>query len=257
LNGGITIALALRNLASSPRPRGPVPTPDEVLAGAKALAAAWHHRFTCLGDGAERALPSCTTHISVTDRDGLCVSLTQTLLSLFGSGVMSPSTGILLNNGINWFDPRPGRVNAIAPDRKALANYSPMMMTGPAGDVVAIGGSGGRKILPAVYQALIYLADYGMSLQQAISAPRYDLSSPPTIVADTRLGPQIIAALASAFPTVLSERMLQPNNFTTLGATRHSAGVNEGMVEPWHLWADAVAEGETLMPPPENYVMSD
>lgn len=246
LNGGVTVALALRLLSGRAKPGG-APTPSEVVQSCTAMAKAWEHRFSQLGDGAERTLPSCTTHFSVIDREGMAVSLTQTLLSLFGSGVVSPQTGILLNNGVNWFDPRPGRVNAIGPGRKALANYSPMMMTGPGDDVIAIGGSGGRKILPAVYQALIHVADYGYGLEQAIAAPRYDLSAPPVVVADARLGAETVAALAADFPVVLSERMEHPNTFTTLGAVRRRNGVNEGMAEPWHLWSDAVAEGEPLL----------
>ncbi|MGE4482565.1 gamma-glutamyltransferase family protein [Acidocella sp.] len=244
LNGGITVAMALRLLNAFP----PATGAQAVLASAQAMAKAWEHRFSHLGDGAERTLPSCTTHISVIDRDGMAVTQTQTLLSLFGSGVVSPRTGILLNNGMNWFDPRPGRINAIAPARKALANYAPMMMTGPGEDVIAIGGSGGRKILPAIYQALIHVAEGKQDLEQAISAPRYDLSAPPTLVADARLDAETLAQLARHFPLVLSERQEHPNSFTTLGAVRRRDGINEGMTEPWHSWADAVEEGEDLLP---------
>ncbi|WP_339114903.1 gamma-glutamyltransferase [Thioclava sp. GXIMD2076] len=245
LNGGVTVALALRHLNKTPA--------ADCLTSARALAKAWEHRFTRMGDGAERSLPSCTTHFSVVDAEGMCVSMTQTLLSLFGSAVVSPSTGILLNNGVNWFDPRQGRINCIAPATKALANYAPMMMTG-AGETVAIGGSGGRKILPAIYQALIHLVDRGMSLEEAIAAPRYDLSAPPVLVADARLGQEVITTLSGEFDVVMTDREIQPNSFTTLGAVRRvenpmkEGPVNEGMVEPWHLWADAVVEGEALMP---------
>lgn len=243
LNGGVTVALALRLLDQTPQ------APD-LLASCRALDAAWTDRFARLGDGAERSLPSCTTHLSVVDRDGMAVSLTQTLLSLFGSAVVSPQTGILLNNGVNWFDPRPGRVNCIGPSRKALANYAPMMMTGPGDQVLAVGGSGGRKILPAVYQAMIHMADFGMDLDAAIAAPRYDLSAPPVVVADARLGQAAINALAGEFEVVVTDRAEHPNSFTTLGAVLRRDGQNTGMAEPWHLWADAVVEGEALMPIP-------
>ena len=53
------------------------------------------------------------------------VTLTQTLLSLFGCRVVLPQSGILMNNGINWFDPRPGGPNGLAPDRRGLSNYVP------------------------------------------------------------------------------------------------------------------------------------
>ena len=54
-----------------------------------------------------------TTHLSVIDRAGMAVSCTQTLLSLWGSRVTTPGTGVLLNNGMMWFDPEPGRPNSI------------------------------------------------------------------------------------------------------------------------------------------------
>lgn len=95
------------------------------------------------------------------------VTLTQTLLSLFGSRVVLPKTGILMNNGINWFDPT-GGPNGIAPGRKALSNYCPAIMTG-GGEAIAIGG--GRKIIPAVFQILALCSDFGMTLDEAFHQP--------------------------------------------------------------------------------------
>lgn len=246
LNGGVTVALAMRHMNADHTPRGDTPDSADYLAYCKAMEKAWAHRFAHLGDGAERTLPSCTTHFSIVDRDGMAVSLTQTLLSLFGSGVVSPQTGILLNNGVNWFDPRPDRVNSIGPARKALANYSPVMMTGPGKDVIAIGGSGGRKILPAVYMALTQMADFGYELDAAIAAPRFDMSAPPQVVVDARLGPEVIETLAAHYPVVITERIEHPNHFTTLGAVRRRGNLNEGAAEPFHAWTDAVAEGDSL-----------
>lgn len=246
LNGGVTVALAMRHCNADHKPSGAKPGAGDYLAYCQAMEKAWTHRFAHLGDGAERTLPSCTTHLSVVDRDGMTVSLTQTLLSLFGSGVLSPQTGILLNNGINWFDPRPGRVNSIGPDRKALANYTPVLMTGPDDEVISIGGSGGRKILPAVFMALAHVADYGYALDEAVGAPRFDMSAPPLVVVDAALGKETIGLLGEYYPVVVTERLEHPNHFTTLGAVRRKGGVNEGAAEPFHAWTDAVAEGESL-----------
>lgn len=245
LNGGVTVALMMREAARAFTPSGNAPGVEAFEAYCGAMEAAWTHRFAHLGDGAERTLPSCTTHISVVDAAGTCVSLTQTLLSCFGSAVISPSTGILLNNGVNWFDPRPGRVNAIGPNKKALANYSPVLMTG-ADDVISIGGSGGRKILPAIFQALAFVADFGQEIDAAVAAPRLDTSAPPTVVADARLAPEIVEAIVATRPTVLAERIEHPNHFTILGAVRRRGDLNEGIAEPFHVWADAVAEGDAL-----------
>ena len=72
------------------------------------------------------------------DRAGTMVSLTQTLLSVFGSKVISPSTGILLNNGIMWFDPRPGRPSSIAPGRRPLSNMCPVIASRDGAPWVAL-----------------------------------------------------------------------------------------------------------------------
>ena len=110
---------------------------------------------------AEHGAPTSTTHLCVVDRDGNMVTLTQTLLALFGSRIVLPGSGILMNNGMNWFNPVPGGPNSIAPDRAGLANYAPAIMTG-SDEVLAIGGCGGRRILPAVFQLLAMCADFGL-----------------------------------------------------------------------------------------------
>ncbi len=153
LTGGPTMAMAWAEL-NRLRPQ-PTAVPDAVTfhAYAKALRHAWAWRFKNMGDAGEHTAPTNTTHLCVVDRDGNVVTLTQTLLSLFGSRIVLPQSGILMNNGINWFDPRPGGPNAIGPDKRALANYAPAIMTG-GGTTIGIGGCGGRKILPAVFQLL-------------------------------------------------------------------------------------------------------
>jgi gamma-glutamyltranspeptidase/glutathione hydrolase len=107
------------------------------------LRAGWADRFRRLGDAGERTAPTLTTHLCAVDR-GNMVTLTQTLLSLFGARIVLPCSGILMNNGINWFDPVPG---GPTPAARPLANYVPSVMTG-GGAVTAIGGCGGRRILP-------------------------------------------------------------------------------------------------------------
>ena len=62
-----------------------------------------------------KAAESCTTHLTVCDKDGMMVAMTTTLLSSMGSRVVLPRSGVLMNNGIMWFDPRPEAKNAIAP----------------------------------------------------------------------------------------------------------------------------------------------
>jgi gamma-glutamyltranspeptidase/glutathione hydrolase len=243
LNGGPTLWVAYDELKRIRKRPEAKPNGKTFAAYAAALRHAWEHRFSKLGDAGERTAPTCTTHLCVVDRDGNMVTLTQTLLSLFGSRVVLPKSGILMNNGINWFDPAPGGPNSIGPGKRALANYAPAIMTG-GGEAVAIGGCGGRKIIPAVFQLMTMMADFGLDLEQAFHAPRIDVSGLGPVAADRRLGEKTIAHLAEAFETVVCEPVPYPFPFTIAGAVRRAKGVNEGATEPEQPWSEAVAEDE-------------
>jgi gamma-glutamyltranspeptidase / glutathione hydrolase len=238
LNGGPTLLDALAGMAQ--RWKGGAFDGAAFAAVASGLQDAWRKRFASMGDSAQIAPHGSTTHLSVVDRDGNMVTLTQTLLSLFGSMYLSPSTGILLNNAINWFDPRPGGPNSIAPGKRVLANYAPAVMTGPD-DAIAIGGSGGRKILPAVFQLLVMMAN-GRSLDEAIHAPRIDVSGNEGVVVDRTLPREVLDTLAAQFSTVEVERGVYPYHFTIASAVRRIAGVNEAATEPYNPWGEAVSE---------------
>jgi gamma-glutamyltranspeptidase / glutathione hydrolase len=240
LNGGPTLAVAYAELQRIRKRVETKPNGKTFSAYAAALQHAWADRFARLGDAGERTAPTCTTHLSVVDRDGNMVTLTQTLLSLFGSRVVLPKSGILMNNGINWFDPM-GGPNGIAPGRRALANYAPAIMTG-GGETIAIGGCGGRKIIPAVFQLLALIADFGLDLNDAFHQPRIDVSGGTTVAVDHRLGDKAIATLAEHHDIVLAEPVPYPTPFTIAGAVRRSRNQNEGATDPEMPWSEAIAE---------------
>lgn len=243
LTGGPTLALAFQHLTKHGGTPGASLDGARFIAYVKALEYAWEDRFKRMGDAGERSLPTCTTHLSVVDRHGNVVALTQTLLSLFGSRVVLPGSGILMNNGINWFDPRPGGPNGLAPDRRGLSNYVPTIMTG--GDtVVGIGGCGGRRILPAVFQLLAMMADFGLDLDTAFHQPRVDVSGGSGVSVDRRLPPATRQALEAAFDTIAAEPVPYPTPFTIAGAVRRTPAGNEGATEPEQPWSEAVAEEE-------------
>ena len=242
LNGGPTLAVAYADLQRRMAKAPAAIDGATFSAYATALRAGWRHRFEVMGDAGERTAPTSTTHLAVVDRDGNIVTLTQTLLSLFGSRIVLPGTGILMNNGINWFDPRAGGPNSLAPARCVLANYAPAIMTG-AGGAIGIGGCGGRRILPAVFQLLALVADFGLDLDRALHQPRVDVSGLGPVVADRRLGDAAIAVLAQAFDdVVVGEPAVLSNPFTVASGVRRAGGINEGATEPGHPWSDAVSE---------------
>ena len=111
-----------------------------------------------------------TTHISVVDKDRNAVALTQT--NLYLSGVVNPGVGVMMNNGIGWSCPIPGTVNTIAPHARALNNMTPLILLKDGELRGALGASGGRRIWTSVAQSLIHHIDMGMSLQDAVQAPR-------------------------------------------------------------------------------------
>lgn len=241
MTAGPTFAHAFAELG---RAAVPVGAPDAASYGAMAAAlkAAYAERLERMGDENEApSAPASTTHFSIVDRHGNMVSVTQTLLSAFGSRVVSPSTGLLLNNGIMWFDPVPGRPNSLGPDKRCLMNVCPAI--GERGDRrFALGASGGRKILAAVAQLSAFLADHGMALGDAFDQPRIDVSGAETVVADDRLPEAVQAALAEAHPVVAVRRTPYPFAFACPSGVMREDGVNHGATEPMSPWGEAVAE---------------
>jgi gamma-glutamyltranspeptidase/glutathione hydrolase len=149
-----------------------------------------------------------TTHFSVADRHGSTVAMTVTLNRSFGSGIVATGTGILLNNEIDDFAMAPGspnlygllggEANAVEPGKRPLSSMSPTIVeaTDRTGrPLLVLGSPGGSTIITSVAQVLINVIDHGMTLQEAVNAPRFhhqwqpdwirhELRAFPTDVAD-------------------------------------------------------------------------
>jgi len=113
-----------------------------------------------------------TTHLTVADGKGNVVSTTQTINSLFGARFVVPGIGMIPNDYMSNFDPRPGNALSIAPGKRVTTSMSPMMAIRDGKVRFALGLPGGRKIFPAAFQALLNMIDHGMTLQEAVEAPR-------------------------------------------------------------------------------------
>jgi gamma-glutamyltranspeptidase/glutathione hydrolase len=119
-----------------------------------------------------RSNSNYTTHLSTMDSDGNMVAATQTINNVFGSCVTVPGNGIILNNCMALFDPRPKRANSVAPGKKMLSSMSPTILLRRGEPYLCIGTPGGLQIFPSVTQALVNIIDFKMSIQEAVEAPR-------------------------------------------------------------------------------------
>lgn len=136
---------------------------------------------------------SHTTHLSVVDADGNAVALTTTLNAWFGSGVTVPGLGFVLNDEMDDFANVPGTANmfglvqgepnAIAPGKRMLSSMSPTIVLGAAGDPdLVLGAAGGSRIITTVFQELSNVLDFGMSLADAVRAPRFHQQDLPDML---------------------------------------------------------------------------
>ncbi len=124
------------------------------------------------GAGVTQLESAHTTHMTAADAMGNVVATTQTINNLFGAKILIPGLGTVPNNYMNLYDPRPGHALSLAPGKRVTTSMSPMMALRNGRLAYALGLPGGKRIFPSALQALINLIDHGMSLQEAVEAPR-------------------------------------------------------------------------------------
>ncbi len=123
-----------------------------------------------------------TTHFCVADAEGSWVACTATVNTSFGSKVVIPSTGVVMNNQMDDFSIQPGvtnafgliggDANAVAPGKRPLSSMSPTIVLKDERPILALGAAGGSKIISQVVLELVGMLDLGMSPQQALKQPR-------------------------------------------------------------------------------------
>lgn len=176
-----------------------------------------------------------TTHLSTADTHGNAVSVTQTLLTAWGSRVTVPGTGVLFNNGMMWFDPEPGRPNSVAGNKMPLSNMAPVIASQGDDMYASLGSSGGRKIAFCNVQLLLKLLDHDMGMQAAIDSPVIDISTPP-LIASSLLPASTLQALRDlGHDVVVRDQSRMTGDFASpVGILRHTDGLYEGGADPWY-----------------------
>jgi len=147
-----------------------------------------------------------TTHWSVADAEGNWVACTATVNTSFGSKVVIPGTGVVLNNQMDDFSAQPGvanyfglvgaEANAVAPGKRPLSSMSPTIVLKDGKPIIALGAAGGPKIITAVVLELVAMLDLGFTPEQALAAPRiHNQWSPNELMVERALPGELKVAL--------------------------------------------------------------
>jgi len=134
-----------------------------------------------------------TTHFSIIDKDGTCVSITTTLNGWFGNGMTVKKSGFLLNNEMDDFSIKPGypnmygiigsEANSILPNKRMLSSMTPTIVTTSNHDpFLVLGSPGGSTIITTVAQIIINSIDYKMEIKDAVEAKRFHHQWIPDII---------------------------------------------------------------------------
>ena len=150
-----------------------------------------------------------TTHFSVVDAQGNAVSNTYTLNFSYGSGIMVPGTGILLNNEMDDFSAKAGtpnafgllgnEANAVEPGKRPLSSMTPTLMFDAQGSLRLVTGSpGGSRIITAVLQHVVDIVDFGLNISESAAAPRmHHQWQPPMLFHESGFSPDTLSLLKS------------------------------------------------------------
>ncbi len=167
-----------------------------------------------------------TTHYSVLDKFGNAVSVTYTLNNNFGAKVMAGDTGFILNDEMDDFSAKPGApnmygliegtANAIAPGKQPLSSMSPSVVLKDGKPLLVLGAPGGSRIITTVFEVIVNVIDHGMTLQEAIDAPRvHQQWLPDTLAAE----PFALSADTTSALTAMGYKVVPLENWGSGNAT--------------------------------------
>jgi gamma-glutamyltranspeptidase / glutathione hydrolase len=188
-----------------------------------------------------------TTHFSVADRFGNAVSNTYTLNFSYGIGLVAEGTGILLNNELDDFAAKADAPNAYGllgaeanepgPGKRPLSSMTPTIVLKDGKPFLITGSPGGSHIITAVLQVVVDVIDRGMSVADAVTAPRlHNQWMPDEVDVEPALAPDLVAALAQRGDKIVVQRpftsansiMVTPDGFVGAADPRTHDGLAAG-----------------------------
>lgn len=178
---------------------------------------------------AETTNKTSTTQVNAVDGEGRMVAITFTLLNRFGARALSPSTGILLNNGMSWFDPTPGRANSLTPKAYAPSNMCPVAITDDDGVFAVYGAAGGNQIVPSLAQLTGMILHAGLDVEDAMNTPRMTTGPHDDIIVNIDMPADQIAALESIAKVRPAAAVVYPRPFAAPGMIGRRSDAFVGM----------------------------
>jgi gamma-glutamyltranspeptidase/glutathione hydrolase len=150
--------------------------------------------------------PKHTTHISTADAEGNWVAMTATVNTHFGSKVVIPGTGVVMNNQMDDFSAQPGaanyfglvggEANAIAPGKRPLSSMTPSIVLKDGRPILSVGAAGGPTIINQTLLNIVNVVDLDMDAQTAINQPKFHQQwNPDELKVERDLDPLLVAAL--------------------------------------------------------------
>ena len=200
---------------------------------------------------AEDIFDKHTTHFSCADSAGNWVAITATINTHFGSKVVIPGTGVLMNNEMDDFAAAPGAPNAfgllgaeansVEPGKRPLSSMSPTLVLKGNQPVLAVGAAGGPTIITQTLLAMVHTLDYGLPLNEALAQPRFHHQwKPDTLRIELKAGQSVL--------NQLRQRGHQLKLYNSMGATQ-AVGWFEGKFKAVH---DPRSKGKSVVLAPSD-----
>ena len=191
----------------------------------------------------------CTSHMSSVDSEGNMVALTYTLLNRFGSKVVLPKSGILMNNSVSYFDPRPGYPTSMSGGKRInSSNMCPTICIRDEKAYFAIGASGANHIVPCTMQIAGFLLDYNMTIEEAFNLPRINVNETNIITVDPKIDEAILKELRKLFKVEIAQNLVFPKLYSCpSGVMRSIEGKNYGISDVSSPISGAIVESELVI----------
>jgi gamma-glutamyltranspeptidase/glutathione hydrolase len=182
-----------------------------------------------------------TTHFTIMDGEGNIVTSTQTINGWFGSAMVTPGTGIVMNNemddfashvgGVNLFGAIGGKNNLVEPRKRPLSSMSPTIVFNKEGKpILALGTPSGTRILTCVMQTVLNFIEHDMPLWEAVSATRYHHQWHPE---EIRVGAPYFTNEVEAQLKAMGHKIKRKNLGCKIQAiTKNSEGILQGVSDP-------------------------